>query len=248
MRVSLIFLTLATFGFSANPKTIHFKSQDSLSITADYYLQTENAALIILFHQAGWSRGEYLEIAPKLNKMGFNCLAVDLRSGNEVNGIKNETKALAEKAGKKTNYLDAFQDMQAALDYAYSNLKAKKIIVWGSSYSSALTFVLAANNPDKISAMLAFAPGEYFKRFGKAADYIATHAAKISRPAFITSAKEEHENWKAIYEALPSKNKQYFLPKTEGQHGSRALWEKFPEHKDYWTAVTKFLESIKKES
>jgi dienelactone hydrolase len=246
MRVLFLLISFISFSFSANPETIQFKSQDGLLITADYYIQSEKAPLIILFHQAGWSRGEYLEIAPKLNKMGFNCLAVDQRSGNEVNDVSNETNKRAEKEGKKTEYLNAFQDMQASVDYAKSNLKAKKIIVWGSSYSAALTFVITANNPDKISAMLAFAPGEYFKRFGKAADYIQSHAAKIAMPVFVTSAKDEHENWKAIYEKLPSKNKSYFLPKTEGQHGSRALWEKFPEHKDYWKAVTKFLEDLKK--
>ncbi len=245
MRTFFLFFILITLGFSANPETIEYKSSDSLLITADYYFHSEEAPLIILFHQAGWSRGEYLEIAPKLNKMGFSCLAVDQRSGDGVNDIMNETKKRAEKAGKKTEYLDAFKDMQATLDYALSTLKFKKLIVWGSSYSAALSFVLTENNQDKISAMLAFAPGEYFKRFGKPANYIQTHAAKINLPAFVTSAKDEYDNWKAIFEALPSKQKTYFLPKTDGQHGSRALWEKFPEHKDYWAAVTSFLESVK---
>jgi len=245
MRYFFLSLLMISFAFSATPETRQFKSQDGLLITSDYYFLSENAPLIILFHQAGWSRGEYMEIAPKLNALGFNCLTVDQRSGNEINGVKNKTKQLAEKAGKKTDYIDALQDMQATLDYAVKDLKEKKIIIWGSSYSAALSFVLTAKNQDKISGMLAFAPGEYFKKSGKPTDYIATHAAIIKVPVFITSAKNEHKNWKSIYEALPSKKKTYFLPKTEGQHGSRALWEKFPEHKDYWSSVINFLGDLK---
>jgi predicted alpha/beta hydrolase len=244
MRTFLLFLAFIAFTFAGEPKTINFKSLDGLIITADYYIVHKDAPLIILFHQAGWSRGEYREIAPKLNKLGFNCLAVDQRSGKEINGVVNETHRRAEKAGKKTEYLDAYQDMQASLNYAIDTLKAKKIISWGSSYSSALNFVLTANNPDKISAMFAFAPGEYFKRFGKAADYIQSHAAKITVPIFVTSKRKEYENWQAIFEAVPARRKAYFLPKISGQHGSRALWEKFPEHKDYWNAVTQFLQYL----
>jgi len=78
MSVSLLMAT-ASFA-SAEPETITFKSVDDLLITADRYTpHTSNSTpLIVLFHQAGSSRGEYSEIAPRLNKLGFNCIAVDL--------------------------------------------------------------------------------------------------------------------------------------------------------------------------
>jgi hypothetical protein len=87
----LILLTTLTFqGFSQ--KKITFKASDGLQITADLYiLNPSENSFIILFHQARWSRGEYLEIAPKLNKLGFNCMAVDQQSGGEINNIVNET-------------------------------------------------------------------------------------------------------------------------------------------------------------
>jgi len=93
--------------------------------------------------------------------------------------------------------------------------------------------------------MLAFSPGEYFRSFGKSGEYISSNAAQINIPVFITSARSEHEKWKNIYNALPAKNKTYFLPESEGNHGSRALWEKFEDNKQYWAAVTKFLKSVK---
>ncbi len=239
-----IFLTAGIGSVFGTPRTIEFPSKDGLPITADYYA-LENAPLIILFHQAGWSRGEYREIAPQLNTLGFACLAVDQRSGGEVNGVVNTTHKQAVAGGLPTGYLDALQDMQSALDYAVSRLKKKKIIVWGSSYSAALAFVLSANNRSRVTAMLAFAPGEYFSRFGKSDHFITDHARQLNMPVFITSAKKEYQNWKNIYSAVPSKQKSFFLPATAGQHGSRALWTKFPEHKSYWTAVKKFLLKVK---
>lgn len=226
-------------------QTIEFAAKDALKITADVYKTHEKAPFIILFHQAGWSRGEYKEIAPKLNEMGFNCMAVDQRSGGEVNGVKNETKARAEKAGKKTAYLDAIPDMKAAIAYVRKTYQPEKLIIWGSSYSSALALKLAGDQQEQIDAVLAFAPGEYFKRFGQPKDYITQSAKNISIPAFITSAKSEKNNWWKIYEAIPSTTKSYYLPETAGNHGSRALWMEFIDNQGYWKAVTTFLNQLK---
>lgn len=244
---SRLLILLLTFYINATPtKTIEYKSLDGLLITADLYGDvSNNAPMIILFHQAGWSRGEYKEIAPKLVKLGFNCIAFDQRSGNEVNGVRNRTKERAEKAGKPTTYLDALQDMEATFIYVMDTLKVKKIIVWGSSYSAALTFVLTSKHQNEIMGMLAFSPGEYFEKAGKRDDYIQGYASEINIPVFIASAKDEHKSWEAIYDALPSKKRSFFLPQTPGQHGSRALWGKFPEHNEYWKAVTKFLNNLK---
>lgn len=76
--------------YSADFQTVTFETEDGLVVTADVYVsQPESAPFILLFHQAGFSRGEYRPIAPKLNELGFNCMAVDQRSGNMANGVVN---------------------------------------------------------------------------------------------------------------------------------------------------------------
>ncbi len=245
-RVILIIHTLI-FGIviSGLAETIKFKATDGLEVTGDLYMSHDKSApFIVLFHQAGWSRGEYLEIAPKLNKMGFNCLAVDLRSGRAVNGVKNLTNQSAKEAGKSTTYIDAIPDLLGAIDHVKDNYAQGKLVIWGSSYSSALALKIVGDNPDKIDAVIAFAPGEYFGNRAKSR-YITSSAKNITKPVFITSAKNEKNNWWGIYEAIPAGNKTYYLPQTTGNHGSRALWEKFSDNGGYWEAVTKFLNSIK---
>jgi dienelactone hydrolase len=223
--------------------TINFASKDGLTITADKYLiSNTEAPFIILFHQAGYSRGEYLEIAPKLNELGFNCIAIDQRSGNKVNGVTNETNKEADKLNKSTKYIDAIPDIEAAFLYVKNKMNAKKIIVWGSSYSAALMFYLASRHVDGIDAVLSFSPGEYFKIDGET---IKSFAKRTNCPVFITSAKNEHDQWKGIYDSVTG-DKNYFLPELSGKHGSKALWADNEDHKEYWNAVQKFLNTMKK--
>ncbi|MCK5492778.1 MAG: alpha/beta hydrolase, partial [Candidatus Omnitrophica bacterium] len=186
-------------------QTITFKAKDELTITADLYVpHPNNTPFIILFHQAGWSRGEYIEIAPILNKMGFNSMAVDLRSGGKINGISNLTNLQATKLDKSTDYLDALPDVESAIKYVKSQYAKAKIVIWGSSYSASLVIKLAGDNPTLINGVLAFSPGEYFDR---SETYIRDSAKNIKCPVFITSASKEEKVWKNIFLAIPSKSK-----------------------------------------
>lgn len=245
----VLFAVTATNGPSclaqkkSQPKTINFPSADGLEITADLYLVSKDkkTPMIVLCHQAGWSRGEYQEIAPKLNKMGYNCLAIDQRSGGQVNGVKNQTLAKAKADDKKTGFVDAEQDIVSALKYARKNYAEKELVLWGSSYSAALSLVVAGKHPKLCDRVLSFAPGEYFGRFGKSNTWVQENAKNIKVPVFITSAKNEFPRWEKIYRSIPGKKNQKFVPTTKGNHGSRALWNRFNDSKDYWKAVKTFL-------
>lgn len=251
--LSICLLCLAITGTACAqdgaPQTGTFKAADELTVTADLYIAHEDkkTPLIILFHQAGWSRGEYRETAPKLNKMGFNCIAVDQRSGEQVNRVTNQTAAAAKKARRETDFVAAYKDMEAALAYAHANHAEGPVIVLGSSYSAGLVFKLASEHPDKIDGVLAFSPGEYFARLGQPENWIATAAAKVKCPVFITAARNEAPRWKGIYDAIKHDNKTGYTPSTKGQHGSRALWEKFDDNDGYWAAMKPFLKSLKTE-
>ena len=240
--LTTILFLLVSATLSAKTKTVTYQSKDGLLITANLYLTHKtNAPFIILFHQAGWSRGEYIETAPKLNKLGFNCLAVDLRSGGKVNGVVNQTHKRAVEQKKGTNYTDAIQDIEASIEYAKKYYAKEKLIIWGSSYSSALVLVVGSKHLKDVNGILSFSPGEYFKKSGKSKTYITDNAKNITQPVFITSAKKEQGNWKNIFDAIPSKNKVSFIPKSAGNHGSRVLWSKFDYSKEYWKAVKSFL-------
>lgn len=119
-----------------------------------------DAPLVLLFHQGGSNgRAEYGDtIAPWLNEHGFRAIAWDQRSGGSHNyGGENRTVAgLADNANP--GYCEAAPDLQAALDYVIDNNLADDVIAWGSSYSGALVFQLAVDNPDLVAGVIAFSP------------------------------------------------------------------------------------------
>src|SRR6516164_1591408 len=164
MRFRCIRLLFAV-GLAMSPVSGHtadaisFAASDRVQVFADYYSAGSKAKpLILLFHQAGSNRGEYATIAPMLVTLGFNALAIDQRSGGDAWGRTNET---VKRLGRSTGYDEALPDLEAALQWAKSSGQIGPIIVWGSSYSAALVFSLAANHQREIKAILVFSPGEY---------------------------------------------------------------------------------------
>lgn len=237
-----IIMLVSTSSSVADSKIVSFNSSDNILISADIYSPHQSSApIVVLFHQAGSSRGEYNEIAPRLNTLGFNCLAVDLRSGEFSRGKDNQTAMRASNAGLSTSYSDARPDIISALEYTQKKYPDSKILAWGSSYSAALVLKVAGDHPELIDGVLAFSPGEYFSHQGKSKTWIRDSAKNINIPVFITSSKKETESWQEIFDVIPSNDKNSFIPVTEGRHGSRALWKKYNDSESYWRAIKQFL-------
>jgi dienelactone hydrolase len=220
---------------------VDFPTAGGIEARADLYEpKSRSETLILLFHQAGWSRGEYREIAPKLVEAGYRVMAVDQRSGGAVNGVANETAQRAAQKGQPRDYLHAYADLEAALVHAHNKLKAKRVIVWGSSYSASLVLRLAAEHSQEVTAVIAFSPGEYFEK-DKGPRYVESLARRVTQPVLVTSSRDERKQAKPIFDAAATKRKILFTPATKGRHGSRALWSESPDHEVYWAAVNEFL-------
>jgi hypothetical protein len=187
--------------------------------------------------------------------MGFNVMAVDLRSGDTVNNIVNEISDIALEKDLDISYLATLPDIEASLAYSKKHLSQGTLLLWGSSYSSGLALYMSSID-ESIDGVLAFSPGEYYKKRGKTfiEDSVKTlkipvfiTSAKDEKkylPVFITSAKDEKKYWWNIYNAIPSQEKTYYLPPTKGVHGAKALWKNNPSHKGYWEAVNRFLDKF----
>jgi dienelactone hydrolase len=221
-------------------KTITFQSLDGLTITADLYESKKSDPFIVLFHQARFSRGEFKETAEKLLKLGYNCLAVDLRSGGEINYVKNKTAEAAMAKGLPTEYMDAKQDMEAAIDFAFKQSK-KPVIIFGSSYSASLSLLLAKENKH-ISAVIAFSPGEYFEKENMIRDTIKG----LSKPIFAASSTTEYPYMKELFTKVDQNNLTLFCPsKGKGDHGSKVLWSGGADNSEYWLSLMMFFNQIK---
>jgi pimeloyl-ACP methyl ester carboxylesterase len=221
-------------------ETTSFSAADGSKVFGDVYRPEGPAkATILLFHQAGSNRAEYMPIAPKLAALGYNVLAIDQRAGGSLWGKSNETAA-AGSGG--SGYFDALPDLEGALAYAVRTWPGKPAVVWGSSYSASLVFFLAARHPNEIVGLLSFSPGEYFS-----GESVAKQAAQVHCPVFITSvpAAGEIAAARELYDEVPGARKVDFVP-TRGTHGSSTLrTDSNPAGAaEIWLAVERFLSGL----
>lgn len=215
---------------------VTFRAGDGLEVFGDRYsAKLEQAStLMLLFHQAGSSADEFATIAPKLAAKGYDCLAVDLRSGGDRFGANRTAEAFEGEA----DYESAYQDMKAAVIWAKKE-GYHSIILFGSSYSASLSLRLAAEEQG-IAGVIAFSPGEYFTKKG----IVRSWAGEVRVPTFLTGAPGELDAVQQIYEAMPIEEKRLCIP-GNGVHGASML---IPERNpkgasDVWDELTEFLNS-----
>ncbi|MEI9851362.1 MAG: alpha/beta hydrolase [Sphingomonas sp.] len=246
-RAALALAALALAGCGSRapappPETVQQRSPirlvaaDGVHVYGDYLKPGNARALILLFHQAGSGQGEYATIVPRLAARGFATLAIDQRSGGAMFGGNFTVREL----GGERSYLEAKRDLEAALEWARG--ERMPVILWGSSYSASLAFLVAAEHPRQVAALLAFSPAEYFE----GAPSVAAAAAKLKMPVFVASSPDAKEvaAAKALVDAVPGKDKRQFVP-TDGVHGSSILIaERNPKGAEAaWGAVLAFLDT-----
>jgi dienelactone hydrolase len=241
LRVALVVGAAVAPAVAAGPAAVWLTAEDGVAIRGDLYAlegdDSKSAPVILLFHQAGSNRGEYAEIAPRLNALGFHALAIDQRSGGERWGFENET---VKKLGESTKYLAALPDLAAALKWKAEAGYGGKTLVWGSSYSAALVFLLAAEH-GAIDGVLSFSPGEYL---GTRTDEVRKAAKSVSQPVIVLTPADERDRAQPVVDMIPGENKQFVVP-DEAVHGSSMLVPgRNAGAEKIWPAVQAFLDSF----
>ncbi len=239
---------LAAQAKDANPKdqgiTGNFSvvAADGIKLRVAEYLPHSDprTPLILLFHDGAMNRSEYRYIAPRLNQLGFNCMAPDLRAGKNKLGHKNKTASYARRTKTDRSILAARLDMEALLPYARSSYPEASIVLMGCASSAAHCLRLAGEMASLVDGVVAFSPAEFFAGLGKSETWIQEGMGDVHCPVLILSSGPEEPEWRGIYGALPEGRKAAFSY-PEGAHGVRALASKSPGSELYWQALTEFL-------
>jgi dienelactone hydrolase len=220
-------------------KEITFSASDGGKVFADFYPASKTKAdpVILMFHQAGSNAGEYSQIAPEVKNWGFDCLAVDQRSGGDMFDRDNRTANAAK--GPK-DYMDAYADLVGAVTWAKGQ-GYKTIIAWGSSYSSALCLRLASENPS-VNGLILFSPGEYFDQKALVQGWAST----VKVPVYFACTRDELPDRQPIFHALVDQKGSVLDSIQGGIHGSSTcIPDKAPGvAAQYMEHVQQFLESF----
>jgi dienelactone hydrolase len=239
---SIAIVALFAFSEAKAQKRVSFYTSDSVFITADLYeSEKETGKFALLLHQAGYSRGEFKEIAPRLIKLGYTCLAIDLRVGAEANFILNETAARETTKGAEHSQYSILLDIEAGLNYIKTLHKEPGILLFGSSFSASLALLRAAGGDD-INAVVAFSPGEFFQPEIS----LEQKLESIKIPVFIACPRGEFAFIEKLSSRIEDKYKTIFIPERgEGLHGAKTLWWESATRNEYWLALLFFLNEIK---
>jgi len=181
----------------------------------------------------------WADIAVSLLKLKYNCLAVDLRSGWLINFTPNETAQNARRQRKSTDMVDAQKDILAAVDFVKKH-SDKKMILFGSSYSATLALKIGKNNP-LVKAIVAYSPGEYFRKYFVLHDVLQN----IDKPIYVAGSQLEYPYLEKLTELVPKRHLTLFQPQNDvGGSGAKVLWKTKEVSKEYWLSLLMFINKL----
>lgn len=238
--ICLVIVTSSANTFAqAGKSTVYLYSADSLLITADEYVTADTLPYLVLLHEQGSSRGEYVNILHRFQKMNFNCLVPDLRNGGNSGYMTNETakRSRSNKYSKKAKDIEG--DIRAAVDYAAMK-SGEKVILVGAGANGSLA-LKAAREMDPVKAVIALSPGEFFRSEFSVEDTIAG----IEKPVLVLSSKMELPYMEQLLSGVDEQYKELFVPEDhEGRRGTGALTGKNPSQSAYWLSILLFFKEL----
>lgn len=238
--ICLFFLPFNSFSQFTRKTKVIFPSVDGLEITADHYYSKKSNPYIILFHQEGASRGEFKSIADRFIKMNYNCLAVDLRSGERYGFVINETASRAREKSYSNSLIESLKDIKASISYI-KKLNSQPLILLGSSSSASLSLI-AGMDDENVRAVIAFSPGEFFLPEIE----MTNINQQFNKPLFIGVAEEETSFVKNIFNIKDKNNITFFQPSEgPGKRSAEALHSSNRNNEEYWLALIIFMRSLR---
>jgi hypothetical protein len=236
----LLLLSLFSAFGQFKKSMVHFKAEDGIDVTADHYFTKNKLPYVILLHQELSSRGEFDSVVERVIKIGYHCLAVDLRSGNKFGFVNNETSKSAHLKDQSIQIIDALRDVKAAIKYT-RNLSDQPIILFGAGSSASLALIEAKNNED-IKSVIALSPGEYFRPDID----MKTYLSGFSKSVFVGCSDSEYPFIEDMFSGVENNNKTIFKPvKGPGARGTASLRYENPTRDEYWLSLILFFRTIR---
>ncbi len=151
----LMFLLVGT-SFAGPVENVKIATADGLELHAVYQPSEDSQQTVLFLHMLNRSVKDWEYLAQRVNRAGFNTLAMDLRSHGENAGQGKPTSDL--------NYSD-FRAMLGDVDKAIAWLKERgssDISIVGASIGSSLALLAAGKDP-AIGNLVLLSPGVNYK-------------------------------------------------------------------------------------
>jgi pimeloyl-ACP methyl ester carboxylesterase len=179
----------------SHSQTVSINSPDGVILVGTFFeAEKPNSPALLLLHQWQSDRHSWDDFARKMQKDGFNILAIDGRGFGESTKRSNGNAVTAERTDEAVKAM--LGDVGAAFDFLakQKNVDAKRIGIVGASYGSSLALIYAADHPN-VAAVALLSPGLNY--FGN----MQTEPAMTkygNRPAFLAAAGDDPDSFNAV--------------------------------------------------
>ena len=113
-------------------KSVTIKSADGIPITGDLYLAHDaSAPFILLCHQAGWSRGEYREIAERRVRLGLVLAEIGRKADVQITEQEVQQAMISEARrypGQEREVIEFFQQNPGAMAQIRAPIYEDKVV------------------------------------------------------------------------------------------------------------------------
>lgn len=195
---------------------VRFKTEDGLEIAGNYFPAEKNdAPAVVMLHMMPETKESWNGFAKKVNREGFQCLAIDLRGHGESQGGPMGSKSFSDEEHQAT-----INDVVGAISFFIDKgISVEKISLVGASIGANLAIVFQSENP-KLKATVALSPGLNYRGVE------IEHAAKVlkeEQSIFLVAggSNDEYstETVLKIFDLLKCNNKKKVILENSG-HGT----------------------------
>jgi pimeloyl-ACP methyl ester carboxylesterase len=207
---------------------VSFLTPDWFQIKGDFFPATPDAPVVLLLHQLGTNRSEFIGLAKALQSSGINALAYDARGHGE--SVLKDGKKVTYETFTDKDFENTTVDMDSAIKFLRDKKKitAKSPVgIVGASIQSSTGLVYASEHPD-VKAVVLLSPGLDYHGI----DTKGPMARYGNRPVYIAASIDDAPSYKAAKEleaiATGAKKKEIL---SDGGHGA-TMFRKDPGLQD----------------
>ncbi|MDD5251876.1 MAG: alpha/beta fold hydrolase [Patescibacteria group bacterium] len=140
------------------PRPVTFKTEDGVTIAANFCRGRGTGPVALLLHMMPATKESWLIFSPRLVRLGFTVLAIDLRGhGGSSQGPDGH---LDYKLFEDEDHQKKILDVEAAVKYLTDTLgeRGRRPVIVGASIGANLAIAFAGDHPE-IPAVAALSPG-----------------------------------------------------------------------------------------
>ncbi len=139
----------------ANFQKVEFQTEDNVTIIGNYFVGVRaNVPAVLLLHMMPATKESWNDFAEKLQKAGFQALAIDLRGHGE--SIKQNGKTLNYQKFSDQDHQNSILDVEAAVLWLAQKGKVESIV--GASIGANLALQFQSEHPE-IKKSVLLSPG-----------------------------------------------------------------------------------------